>query len=976
MNKLRAPLKKVVYAYTQVLLRKKWIEPVLALLLFSFLYLVYFSPVLLRGHLLAPGDGLVFYVPAFYSGKSFWTQLIFSGFPLLADPQTMGLYPLARLLYLLGDSWNIFVIVGYVIGSGFQFCFVKEITGSRVAGMISGITYGMSGFFMAHLGHTAIIQCAAWLPLILLGVEKLRNGFHAGWFSITCVAVAFSILAGHFQIAVYSLGLVALYVLVMSWRASLSRWRYYSLSSLGVLSGIGIAAIQLLPTLELARHSLRSSVTYEFFTGFSMPPWQLVTLLFPYLLGGSSESAYGIVYFGPWNLTELAGYVGLLPLGLSAIGLGSKRRNLQSWFWGFVAFVSLLLVLGSNTPLAKVVYHIPAYNSFRVPARHFIEFSMAVSVLAGLGISFLQREAEDIRRAWGKRVVMALFVLLSASFVTTAAFQNKIISMALIQRPQWSILPWENPALLIPFMVMLLASVSLMAWCKHPTWRSHIILTFVLILDLGSFGWFYEWHYYSPEKTTLGVPTNVERYREILRPHNQRLISYRGGLGSPEEAMPNLSLLWGVPNVGGYGPLIMSRYSHLLDMQGSGGIQTNSLLSNNRALDVLAARYVMLPKSLFSKKEFPRYEFNWSTQDLNINLAQECEKSANSEISIEVPQVAATQLALVTALGGSTRIPDQTPVLQLTLETTSGEDLSLDLRAGKDTSEWAWDRSDVQKAISHKRANIFESFPAKDQDQRAFEGHRYYTVLPMQGRREVTRIRFRWVGPCGASVSVSKLTLKDTLNNTTFSIDPIADTLADRSRWRNVEEGAQTAVYENLRAMPRAWLASQVLSLRPEEILTSIKNGKLPNGETFDPQNVALVEEAIDFQAKEPDQDRWVKVIKVNDTSIEMVTHSKSDAFLVLSDANYPGWKATVDGDPVQVFQTDYVIRGIKLPAGAHYVRFAMHPLSFYVGAGISGAVLLLLLGLLFRSRLKSKRETKIVERNLVTRECNQRIRS
>jgi uncharacterized membrane protein YfhO len=69
--------------------------------------------------------------------------------------------------------------------------------------------------------------------------------------------------------------------------------------------------------------------------------------------------------------------------------------------------------------------------------------------------------------------------------------------------------------------------------------------------------------------------------------------------------------------------------------------------------------------------------------------------------------------------------------------------------------------------------------------------------------------------------------------------------------------------------------------------------------------------------------------------------------YLVLADVYYPGWQATVDGEPVEVVAADHAFRAVALPAGDHTVVFCYDPLSFRLGAGISlGAGLLFLLAL------------------------------
>src|SRR5262249_39066582 len=51
-----------------------------------------------------------------------------------------------------------------------------------------------------------------------------------------------------------------------------------------------------------------------------------------------------------------------------------------------------------------------------------------------------------------------------------------------------------------------------------------------------------------------------------------------------------------------------------------------------------------------------------------------------------------------------------------------------------------------------------------------------------------------------------------------------------------------------------------------------------------------------------------------------------------------PGWQATVDGMPAPILRTNYLFRGVAVPAGAHHVRFAYQSRTLAVG-GISSAV-------------------------------------
>lgn len=155
--------------------------------------------------------------------------------------------------------------------------------------------------------------------------------------------------------------------------------------------------------------------------------------------------------------------------------------------------------------------------------------------------------------------------------------------------------------------------------------------------------------------------------------------------------------------------------------------------------------------------------------------------------------------------------------------------------------------------------------------------------------------------------------------------------------------------------MPRAWLASEVFKVEPDEALAIIRSSRLPDGRALDPLRIALVEEPVALTAQNVDMPVSAKVAHLSDTTMEVHTASSSPSFLVTSDVYYPGWQATIDGSATQVFRADYALRGVLVPAGSHVVRFEFRPKSFYYGAAVSAMSFLALVLLVYGIR-KSRR--------------------
>jgi uncharacterized membrane protein YfhO len=72
--------------------------------------------------------------------------------------------------------------------------------------------------------------------------------------------------------------------------------------------------------------------------------------------------------------------------------------------------------------------------------------------------------------------------------------------------------------------------------------------------------------------------------------------------------------------------------------------------------------------------------------------------------------------------------------------------------------------------------------------------------------------------------------------------------------------------------------------------------------------------------------------------AIHLTARTSAEAYLVLSEVYYPGWRAYVDGRAVPILRANYAFRAVYLEPGYHEVRLVFEPLSWKVGLGISVA--------------------------------------
>jgi uncharacterized membrane protein YfhO len=84
---------------------------------------------------------------------------------------------------------------------------------------------------------------------------------------------------------------------------------------------------------------------------------------------------------------------------------------------------------------------------------------------------------------------------------------------------------------------------------------------------------------------------------------------------------------------------------------------------------------------------------------------------------------------------------------------------------------------------------------------------------------------------------------------------------------------------------------------------------------------------------------------------LTLASTTATPRFLVLSEMYSPGWTAAVDGVPTPIYRTNYLFRGVVVPAGQHTVTFDYRPRSVLAGAAVSGVALIIALAMLVAGR-------------------------
>jgi hypothetical protein len=171
-------------------------------------------------------------------------------------------------------------------------------------------------------------------------------------------------------------------------------------------------------------------------------------------------------------------------------------------------------------------------------------------------------------------------------------------------------------------------------------------------------------------------------------------------------------------------------------------------------------------------------------------------------------------------------------------------------------------------------------------------------------------------------------------------------------RFRHIASLPGNELFENLTVMPRFFLVRDVRLVHSlAESRALIASGTVDfrrTALTEDPDVGAGYIEPAGALALAPDS---VAVLSYQPSSLELAVAASAPALLVASETEYPGWHASIDGQPAPIHRVDLALRGIPVPAGSHRVRMEFRPVILPISLGISLATLALLLVFSLTSR-------------------------
>ncbi|MGH9847062.1 MAG: hypothetical protein ACREEM_50855, partial [Blastocatellia bacterium] len=555
--------------------------------------LLYFFPALTGKLSLIQGDGWTANLGLrIFTGRMIaqgilplWNPYLFAGMPHLASIYPGVLYPPNWLFVALspGIAINVIVITTYHLALAGAYRYARCLGIDRLGAIITGVVFGFGGYMVMSIGQTSNITTAAWLPWVLLAIEKLHQRATWRWMALGSIFISLQFFAGVPQITWYT-ALVggAYFAFSAVVRKQNQPRRRFIIGALGMaIFGALLSAIQLFPLREMQQHGGRAKISYEYFAAFSFPPQQVLALVFPFFFGGASLPPYRIPYWGQSGIFVTCGYVGLLSILLGLVAVIGARKCPLTWFWAGLAIISLTLSFGDYLPfgLNHWLYRIPVYNLFRASFRHTFEFTFSCAVLAGFGANYLSHADRERKKTPALASAAILTAIVIFTVVAYALFGH--ILSPNVPRPQQS-KSLLNIELLAPLFFFMASVIVLWRFTLHRSKFSSVWLVLILLADLSAYGHYLEWRTYIFSITDrLADPPTVQYIKARESDLNSfRILSYSPQpFGTNYELLdyPNNSIARGLQSANGYDMLRLQRPSEVLgDMTPEGVVQNHN----------------------------------------------------------------------------------------------------------------------------------------------------------------------------------------------------------------------------------------------------------------------------------------------------------------------------------------------------------------------------------------------------------------
>jgi hypothetical protein len=801
-----------------------------------------------------------------------WNPSVKTGYPLLAEGQAGVFYPLHWLtLSLLPPlaSMNVCLVLSALATALASYAFLRNLQLSRAGSLLGGVSFAFGGFAAGHLPHLSVVEALPWLPLLLWLVDAACRRADPLGWLAVGFAWALQLFTGHPQVPVMTLFLAAAY----------ATFRVLSREQ-GTIAERGRRAVVAVAILVAA--------------GCGAAAVHLGPLL---ELGLSSERVAAHVRYE-------AAVAYSLPLRhlLTAVwpfAFGAPRDYRGPWSFAELSFYPGELALFLSLATLRLGWRRPEVRFFGVLA--------GIALLCALGDATPFYRLVNLLPGLGAFRAPARFVvLLDLAMAVLAGCGLDLLCEPSPRARRWRQGLWA--AAVLPAAALgLLASdrwaVSMLlggaAWLAAAPWLSQrvwaALAVALLALDLGAYAArVHEPSLVAPE--IAGARDSL--FEQVASPPGHfRVYTCPGDEPWIQES--NRALVYGFDDVGGYNAISIlhqRRYEEAFWWRSQGPRVLLSLAN---------VRYVV---DLWQGIQSPSRRHADVTFLASHPLAAIGGAGPRS-LSYRPPLNSIREVAFVSRLRETEGLPEGSEVARLLVADGSGQERDVPLLSGVETAEEL-----VNGASKVEVAYLGPSQPDGVESALFYGRVRFDPPLP------VVQLQLRYVAPRGR-LDLHGLSFVEPSGR----VVPLSPFMEEG--YHVVRREPRGTLYENEGALPRASVAHAVR--RAAGTGRALEELLAPG---FPAAGAVVLEDAA---APEPTGagPSAARIDVYRPTEVRVTAEMHGDGYLVLSDTDYPGWRASVDGRPAPILRANAAFRAVYVPSGTHQVVFLYRPLGLFVGA-------------------------------------------
>lgn len=307
-----------------------------------------------------------------------WNPYIYTGQPLLANPQAAVFYPFTMFFYFLPlpFAFTLFMALHVALAGICMFLFLRAGRRSSPAALFCAFAFMLSSFvvFKIVAGHPVALSGYIWLPLIMLCLDRMARSPRHVWPVLLGCAAALQLLSGH----AFPIYVSAMYLL---FHVVAGRLSYVPRLLVAAEAFFAVSAVQLLPTMELSG-AVEKGNWPLLVERYSLPLKNLVTIIIPGFFGSVLKGNFVEGNIPSYFLEKYGLYFGIIPAALALCGFVMAIRE-KKWRYPLLVVFGLFIATGFYNPVYRFLYGVlPGLDALRVPARFYLLSLVAFITLA------------------------------------------------------------------------------------------------------------------------------------------------------------------------------------------------------------------------------------------------------------------------------------------------------------------------------------------------------------------------------------------------------------------------------------------------------------------------------------------------------------------------------------------------------------------------------------------------------------------